>query len=512
MQPQLIIKNNEISLRIKNEIYIIPPFFYCFQDQMSVGKQAEQAIDLYAEYIFNIFEETDSNRIQLFLLSIHEYIRTTFSIRTYEVQIEKWLSRIYEAARSLNPKVKLMTMDKSSAEKPPAPWDKDVHDGLAVVIAYQVIRSSHLSNTLFTKIKRIVRLKVERYMKDLIMFGETIIELKVVDDEHSVRVIQTVVSTGIPAILKLMDVIKNPSRPVERLAKALYLTYENQFKVTLISPFSFGKSTLINGLLGQNMLNMDIRAETAIVTKVVSAEDNRLFVKYSDNRIQMNTYHDELELNAKLQALTSVRSTETPSEVQIHYVAGSLPGITIIDAPGLNSRHAEHNSKATDAFEMSDLILFLINPTHIGEAHFVHQMKEFQESIKQSGKQYAYVLSKLDLHSDDYEVILSEMEIVLKDLDPTYCTDQVFFVSGLFALYGKLLKNDKIDLIDVRKSRGIYILDNDEVISGRRIEKHHAASLLTSSQIEPLEYFIRQRSENAAHNKLDLDCRKQQAI
>jgi hypothetical protein len=157
------------------------------------------------------------------------------------------------------------------------------------------------------------------------------------------------------------------------------------------------------------------------------------------------------------------------------------------------------------------LILFLINPNNIGEANFAAQMKEFLEIIKESTKNYGFVLSKLDLYSDDYEVIMKEMEIVLQDLDPEYQMEHLFFVSGYFALYGKLFAAGKIDIHDIRKNRSIFIIEEDEMIMGRLIEPHHSDLLVQFSQIERLEDFIRERGEHHESNQLDLDRREQKA-
>ena len=41
---------------------------------------------------------------------------------------------------------------------------------------------------------------------------------------------------------------------------------DETFRIALVAPFSAGKSTLVNGLLGRELLSMDVRAETASIT------------------------------------------------------------------------------------------------------------------------------------------------------------------------------------------------------------------------------------------------------
>ena len=52
--------------------------------------------------------------------------------------------------------------------------------------------------------------------------------------------------------------------------------------VTLISKFSWGKSTLLNALVGESILSADKRAETKRVTKILQGHGYAKVIEYAD--------------------------------------------------------------------------------------------------------------------------------------------------------------------------------------------------------------------------------------
>jgi len=513
MQNKLTFFDGDVFVTSSQGNTTLSPFFYYRNGRVIVGNQVKRGIELLPESIFNPFSpRLDEKKLGAYLYALHEYMIQTTAGEDYMIEVEAKYIRLRKWISVILPDIKIHTLKSKKKQRLLDATEEDVLlQALTVTIANGVIRKKGLYGRLIHDVHNIIRLRAGKYCRKLMENGEAIIQLKVVDEMSTVITLRERVSGNVPAIANILELFKNPEMIEGRLAEALYGVHDENFKVTFISPFSYGKSTLINALLGREILNMDIRAETAIVTKVVSAQENRLLVKYRDNRIVMYDYIDDSDLKLKLSGLTGVRSEQLPLEVQIQCRVNDFPGITLIDAPGLNSRHADHNAKAVEALNMSDLILFMVNPAQIGEAHFTRQMQEFLSIIKETGKQYGIVISRLDQHKDSFEKIMNEMDIVLDDLDPEFERGRLFFVSGYFALYGKLLRDRKIDLTKVRKSSTIYVIEDDEVLSGRSIESHHFVEMLSFSQISQLENFIRQGGKTNASDEFDLDHGKRKA-
>ncbi|OIJ14218.1 hypothetical protein BKP37_09045 [Anaerobacillus alkalilacustris] len=507
--------DNKITLSGEERGEILPPYYYFFQQRVLIGKQIERSLDLFPQYMFHIFTETNDERTLAFFNELNAYIVKEYDVHTYCIDLPASFTHFKTLINRELPDVEVIVNSNNKPKKKneiEAEMDKNVYKALSTVMTNQIIERYRLSGQLYEKIYRVVRLRVNEYLEELLKQGKAKLNFRFVDKHMTLQVIRMEVNNQNPIINKIISRYQKGPKSEKQLIEDQYEMYNGNFKVTFISPFSFGKSTLVNGLLGEKLLSMDIRAETAIITKVTCADENLLLVQYQNKRIEKFRYDSPIELREKLKELTGVRSSELPTEVQIFYKMTHLPGVTIIDAPGLNSRHEDHNEIALQALEMCDLVVFLINPAHIGEANFSEQIKEFLTVVSQKELKYAFALSKMDIYSDDYDVIKDEIEIVLKDLAPSYSPKQLFFISGYFGLYGKLLRGGKVELNEVRKNRSIFVIENDEILSGREIEQYHSEFLLDFSQIERLESFIRERGEFNAPNELHLDCRKQEAV
>ncbi|WP_169087337.1 dynamin family protein [Paenibacillus sp. PL91] len=506
---------NDVLIRTKESDRSLPPIFYYFKKRVMLGGYVARAIDLFPEYIYSVYSDHDEERLTAFFLELHEYIAREYDVHDYQILLQAEHGYLKKAAASILPNIPVKLANaQSGGKKVPALQSIRTEQVLSQIIANHIIRSGRLPGGLYGKIKRILFMNINRYLKELLDQGSTAIRLKAVSRSGIVHTVQQEVNVEIPSIRYLLQLHKQvAANDVERI-RDLYHLYDENASVTFISPFSYGKSTLINGLFGESMLAMDIRAETAIITKVVSADENRLFVKYDNDRITMEKFGDYAELKEKLSMLSGVRSAEIPAEVQIHHTLDSFPGLTIVDAPGLNSRHACHNEIAEQALKMSDLILFLIHPASIGDAAFSRQMKQFLEMIKESGQKHGFVLTKWDQYSNHYDSIIKELAIVLDEVDSEAERHHVFFVSGYFALYGKQLRDEKINIDEVRKEGSIYVIEDDEIIAGRRLEQDHAQAIIQLSRIGELEHFILEGGDGGggAANELHMDYGKQKTV
>lgn len=292
--------------------------------------------------------------------------------------------------------------------------------------------------------------------------------------------------------LYLIPIIKGISN--NNISKEQLYEMREEFKVTFISPFSFGKSTLINALVGEDILKTDLRAETAVITKLINSEDNVIISKWNTGAVEEAVYLNNDDLINKLKGVTSVREDgNSVEEVSITYKNSSLEGITIVDSPGLFSRYDHHNKIAMKALYEADMVIFVVDPCKIGESNFNKIIKENIDELINNNKNFCFVLSKLDMYEEDSEKILKEMNIVLEELKLEHIP--VIFTSAYFALKGKLLKENKIAIDELRKDRNIFVIKDDDIISGRLLRENHWKDLIKFSRIDELSTYIKSVKE-----------------
>ena len=168
------------------------------------------------------------------------------------------------------------------------------------------------------------------------------------------------------------DILENSrlEEEIERLGKG-------DFKISLVAPFSAGKSTFINAIIGKDLLSMDIRAETSVITKISYDENIKIDVIYHDNSIKKEIVTDDAgnaityeSCKQILKSITTVR--DESNEVDIKEVIVHCPleickdNVELIDTPGLFSRHEKHESITNNILPQVNAVIFMIDPDSVG--------------------------------------------------------------------------------------------------------------------------------------------------
>lgn len=161
--------------------------------------------------------------------------------------------------------------------------------------------------------------------------------------------------------------------------------------VAVIGEFKRGKSTLINALLGDDLLPTGVIPVTAVPTLVRSGHIQSARVELSsgsERRVPMNALADYLTEQRNPQNRRGVR------EVIVEHPARLLEtGLVLADTPGTGSVHV-HNTETTTAFlprvDVALLVLTVDAPLSHAEAALLHE-------VAGSAVRVAVCLNKVDL-------------------------------------------------------------------------------------------------------------------
>ena len=120
----------------------------------------------------------------------------------------------------------------------------------------------------------------------------------------------------------------------ESIRETLEKTAEEHFEVAIVGEFKRGKSTLINAMLGQEVLPADVLPATATLNRVTYSEEPYVQVEYKNGK------SERVDIN-KLEVfvfLFSVESEESAvKEATVYYdTVFCKNNVDIIDTPGLN--------------------------------------------------------------------------------------------------------------------------------------------------------------------------------
>lgn len=236
--------------------------------------------------------------------------------------------------------------------------------------------------------------------------------------------------------------------------------HNETFKIQIVGTFSNGKSTVINSLLGEEVLPAYALPCTAVINEIKYAKEKKAVLHFKNpmpekipaeiskkalNHMQefkgrhippMEIPYDEIEeyVVIPLGKDASEWELESPYEkVELFWPLPLLENhVEIIDSPGLNE--AETRTKVTlDYLSKADAILMVLN----AEALCARDEMEFIENnLKLQGFEDPFFLvNRFDLIRDrERQRIKDFAKLKLKE----YTSNEIFYISALDALDGKI--------------------------------------------------------------------------
>ena len=290
------------------------------------------------------------------------------------------------------------------------------------------------------------------------MTSEHIQAKEVRDKEQLIQDILTDIENGPLDELKQPDVIN-----------AFKLAQTTEFPINVIATMSAGKSTLINAMLGRNLMPASAEACTATITEIKDRNNDNFFAEAYDEKGTRLESHPTLTLDI-------MRALNNDPQVSKVVVLGNIPFVssddvqlTLVDTPGPNnSRNIEHYTTTWRALSSSSktLVLFILNAAQLGtkdEDEFLNAVAQsMQVGGRQSRDRFIFVVNKLDDFKKSEDNVESSIQRVREHLEGYGIKDpNIFPASALTALYLQtVLKN--VDLND-------FDMDNEEVFDAVRL-------------------------------------------
>ncbi len=204
-------------------------------------------------------------------------------------------------------------------------------------------------------------------------------------------------------LLNSNEICKGEVQRVKTLRNKLE---ENKITVSVIGQFKRGKSTLVNGILGEKVLPVGIVPVTSVVTRVEYGE-HEATVHYNNGSVDLvdfdslSEYISEQKNSNNVLGVNSV-VLKTPSDFLKN-------GVTFVDTPGVGSYH-KHNSDVAYAFmKESDAVIFMLSVDSP-----INQIEiDFLENAKEYAAKFYFAVNKVDTVEEEE---LSEYLFYCRDL------------------------------------------------------------------------------------------------
>lgn len=164
-----------------------------------------------------------------------------------------------------------------------------------------------------------------------------------------------------------------------------------QFNLLVLGEFKRGKSTLINALLGQNVMPTGVLPLTSVVTIVSYGATAQLTLIHNDGSHEISTIEKIGDYVTEERNPHNVKGIAC-AEIEFPSDFLKATGVRIVDTPGIGSVH-EHNTEATVSFlPNADAALFLFSADQPAS----RQELDFLKLASHHAVRFFFVQNKID--------------------------------------------------------------------------------------------------------------------
>jgi GTPase SAR1 family protein len=230
------------------------------------------------------------------------------------------------------------------------------------------------------------------------------------------------------SIDSIMAIENIPGCPCEELKEKIQ---NNVFNLVVLGQFKRGKTTLINSLLGAEILPTAVVPLTSIATILKYGEALDIKVYFNDGRV------NEIVPENLPQYVTekgNPKNEKDVLEVVITYPSSYLKdGVRLIDTPGVGSVYQHNTDVAYQYLPKSDAALFLLSVDQpVGQAEL-----DFLKDVKEYSNRIFFLQNKADyVGPEDLNESINFSKSIIEEC--MGCAVKIFPLSAKLALDGKL--------------------------------------------------------------------------
>jgi len=182
----------------------------------------------------------------------------------------------------------------------------------------------------------------------------------------------------------------------------------SEFEISVIATMSSGKSTLLNAILGREILPARNEATTAKIANIYDVVDSKNWLVKGLKKNEDDIYIACTEEKpATLDIIEELNNSNNIDKIEIR---GKIPGINsremqllLSDTPGPNNSRSIDHSKHIDDLIKADykpMIMYILNATQLEINDDKSLLEKIAKSMEKSGKQgvdrFLFVLNKAD--------------------------------------------------------------------------------------------------------------------
>lgn len=168
---------------------------------------------------------------------------------------------------------------------------------------------------------------------------------------------------------------------IPEIRNALSQLSSRLYRVAVIGEFKRGKSSLINAIIGAEVLPTDILPMTATITRVTYGNKRKILIQYKDGRSEEQTVEQLLDYATKFDE-EKAKIASTIQEIVVYYPSVFCQNhIDILDTPGLNDNDqmTEVTLSVLGEVDAAIVVISAMHPMSLTEKKLILDLIERRE-------------------------------------------------------------------------------------------------------------------------------------
>lgn len=209
-------------------------------------------------------------------------------------------------------------------------------------------------------------------------------------------------------ILSVMDKIEELSSESDKLppiagtfTAAREMMENPSFDVVVCGEVKKGKSSLLNAIVGENILPVNVEIATSQVFRIMNSSSESYYLVFTDgtkksiSRKELSKYGSQVD--AELHG-EPIFQNHTLAYIEVNMPIQFLhQGVNLVDTPGLGAMYKSHEWITQNYVQKASAVIFVMDP----ERPLIEKEKEFILKVLDITPHILFVMTKIDMFSSD---------------------------------------------------------------------------------------------------------------
>lgn len=223
------------------------------------------------------------------------------------------------------------------------------------------------------------------------------------------------------------------------LEVALNILDTETYDVVVCGEVKKGKSSLINAIIGKDILPVDTKVATSQAFRVINDEKEQYFIVYTDGTKSQATKEDLENFGSQAridQNGEPIVFDRIVDYMEIHTPISFLPkSIVLVDTPGLGALYANHAVVTKRHLAKASAVIFVLDPSN----PITQPELEYLDNISKITPNILFVMTKQDNYDSEY--ISTQIKRDIEILHEKGFDERFFGKINILPMSSKLLKD-----------------------------------------------------------------------